>query len=490
MGGIEIDYCQIFDKVNQGIFILDIETAKILNANKRATEITGYSVMELINEQPLDISSLNLCFTKRDADETIQLDAANGNQAFECELKRKDGSTHWIEVSYTIANIGGKERGISFFHVIDDRKRAEISLQKSEANLRSIFNNTEISFVLLDKSFSILSFNETAKKRLERIYGVSFKQGVNWVSLISEENKRESNNRLNNVIAGNAVDFETYYEFVDGSVEWYRIWMNPVNDSTNNVIGVCISAANITDEKFSAMEREKLTIDLLRRNKDLQQFAYIVSHNLRAPVANIMGLTHILNNIELEKEEEKQINNEINIIVKKIDEVIQDLNSILQLNNRINEKKVPVSFSELIANIQTAFENLIQKENVQFICDFSETDKLLTLKSYLYCVFLNLISNSIKYRQPSHTPIIEIKSAIVGNKIELHFKDNGLGIDLEKRGNEIFGLYKRFHSHIEGKGMGLFMIKKHVELLGGKVTIKSEVNKGTEFRIEFENELK
>jgi signal transduction histidine kinase len=113
---------------------------------------------------------------------------------------------------------------------------------------------------------------------------------------------------------------------------------------------------------------------------------------------------------------------------------------------------------------------------------------LRTIKSYIYSIFYNLTSNSIKFKQPGIPPIIEISSFLSENKIVLLFKDNGLGIDLNKKGNQVFGLYKRFHLDTEGKGIGLYMVKTQVESLGGTIFIHSNVNTGTEFRIEFENE--
>jgi signal transduction histidine kinase len=93
----------------------------------------------------------------------------------------------------------------------------------------------------------------------------------------------------------------------------------------------------------------------------------------------------------------------------------------------------------------------------------------------------------VKYRQPDLEPIIEIKSRKLNNKIELLFRDNCMGIDLQKNGDQVFGLYKRFHNNeIQGKGLGLFMVKTQVEAIGGKISVNSEVNKGTEFKIEFD----
>jgi signal transduction histidine kinase len=119
--------------------------------------------------------------------------------------------------------------------------------------------------------------------------------------------------------------------------------------------------------------------------------------------------------------------------------------------------------------------NLIKEQKVKFIIDFSAANELLTLKSFMHSIFYNLISNSIKYRQPDLDPIIEIKSERSGNKFILIFTDNGIGIDLVKNKGQVFGLYKRFHSHVEGKGMGLFMVKTQVETLGGSISVESIV---------------
>jgi signal transduction histidine kinase len=125
---------------------------------------------------------------------------------------------------------------------------------------------------------------------------------------------------------------------------------------------------------------------------------------------------------------------------------------------------------------------------VEIQTDFSAVTELFTLRSYLHSIFYNLILNSIKYRQTDIPPAIMIKSDITQGGVTISVKDNGLGIDLGKKGKQLFGLYKRFHQHVEGKGMGLFMVKTQVEMLGGKITATSAVNKGTEFRIEFSSD--
>src|SRR6202012_3885495 len=105
-------------------------------------------------------------------------------------------------------------------------------------------------------------------------------------------------------------------------------------------------------------------------------------------------------------------------------------------------------------------------------------------------IFYNLILNSVKYRRLDIPCIIEIKSRLEGNGLELFFADNGTGIDLQKKGGEVFGLYKKFHESGEGKGVGLYMVKTQVEALGGRIGIQSSKNKGTKFNLEFTTEAR
>ncbi len=252
--------------------------------------------------------------------------------------------------------------------------------------------------------------------------------------------------------------------------------------NTKAVLGIGI---DITEQKQAETERTKMLNDIVQRNQDLEQFSYIVSHNLRAPVANILGLVDILQSVGVDNKEEKVVTGYLAIAAKNLDNVIMDINSILELKHHVNEKRELIKFSELLGEVEYSLDNAITDENVQIRSDFSEIHSMISLKSYLYSIFYNLISNSIKYRQPNTNALIEITSSLVNDNIIITFKDNGMGIDMKQNSNYLFGLYKRFHNHVDGKGMGLYMVKTQVESLGGKITVKSEVNKGTEFTIEF-----
>ncbi len=261
-----------------------------------------------------------------------------------------------------------------------------------------------------------------------------------------------------------------------------------IYDENKKPVRMVGAMRDITAEKLFAIERDKITSDLIRQNKNLEQFAYIVSHNLRAPIANISGLLRILQTPKLEEKTKKRSMDGLMTSLKKLDDVIIDLAYILQVKREIDEKREAVMFSSLLEDIKLSVRNSIEKENVSIVTDFSAA-AIFSVKSYLHSIFYNLISNSMKYKQPGRDPVIEISSRETESKTTLIFKDNGSGIDLTLFGDKIFGLYKRFHYDVEGRGMGLFMVKTQVESLEGNISVTSKLNEGTIFTIEFEKKL-
>lgn len=249
-------------------------------------------------------------------------------------------------------------------------------------------------------------------------------------------------------------------------------------------VNACVSNfSDVTERKLIEEEREKMSLDISERNKHLEQFAYIISHNLRSPVANILGLSNLIKN-STSQEEKEQMENYLFAAVEKLDTVVLDLNKILELRSAIGHQKEEISFEKLVEDILASIHNFIQEEQVQIFTDFSEIDKITSVRSYVHSIFYNLISNSIKYKKPGKEATITIKSKIEDEKIKLCFKDTGMGMDLNRYGDKVFKLYQRFERHIEGKGMGLFMVKAQIETLGGKVSVASTPGEGTEFTVE------
>lgn len=402
---------------------------------------------------------------------------------YTCDSPREE---RWFRMIVTPLNVN--KLGAVIMHLdISDQRRAKDQLERSEANLQAVIENTDASIYSLDRNLCYITFNKSLRNNLKDVYGLEIKTGdsvYKFLERIEPGDAAEWKATYTKALAGETVKFERefsypgFYSCISFSI--YPILENDV------VVGLSCFAIDVTKQKQDAIQKEKLLADIIHRNKNLEQFSYIVSHNLRAPVANILGLTDLLETSNY-SEDERTIIEGISTSVKKLDMVINDLNFVLQVNHKVNENKEKVQLSLLLSDIRSSISTLLNTEEVEIIADFSSVDEIPTLKSYLHSIFFNLISNSIKYAQPGIRPVIYITSYKGANSIQITFKDNGLGIDLEKNANNLFGLYKRFHSHTEGKGMGLYMVRKQVEALGGKITIDSAVNKGTTFTITFEN---
>ncbi|PBQ30889.1 hypothetical protein CNR22_03555 [Sphingobacteriaceae bacterium] len=241
--------------------------------------------------------------------------------------------------------------------------------------------------------------------------------------------------------------------------------------------------SDITEKKLIEEEREKMSRDITDRNKHLEQFAYIISHNLRSPVANILGLSNLIKN-STSPEEKEVMQNYLFTAVQKLDTVVMDLNKILELRSVLGMEKEQISLENLVSDIEASIQTYIMDESVTILTDFSEIEHITSVRSYIHSIFYNLISNSIKYKKTGLNVTITIKSSLEKEKIKLSFNDNGIGMDLNRYGDKVFKLYQRFERHIEGKGMGLFMVKSQVETLGGTIRVASKPGYGTEFIIE------
>jgi len=174
-----------------------------------------------------------------------------------------------------------------------------------------------------------------------------------------------------------------------------------------------------------------------------------------------------------------------------IDMTIKDLNQILSIRDVKEEAKEKVYFDKIMADIKQTLHDQIIKTNTQIDEDFTDAPHLHTLKGYIHSIIYNLVNNAIKYRQPNRSPHITIHSKQLKKNIYLSITDNGIGIDLHKNKDKIFGLYKRFHTqtHKEGKGLGLYLVKSQVESLGGKIEVESKVGLGTTFSLHLPQNL-
>lgn len=241
-------------------------------------------------------------------------------------------------------------------------------------------------------------------------------------------------------------------------------------------------ALDITETIQSRQQLEEVVQSLEKKSDELNEFAHLASHNMRAPVTNLIGL---LNHFDYQNPA-APLNAEI---LEKFGDTVDQLNLTLEEMHQVLRVRAQKSFNYNTVNLQDLVDGIrlrlskqIKASRFRVVTNF-EVENVKYEKSHLENLFMNLISNALTYRRNDGTPYIQIQSSRSGDHIQLEFKDNGLGIDLEKHEKNLFGMYKRFHDNPEGRGVGLYLVKRQLSALGGTISVKSEPNVGSTFTV-------
>lgn len=376
---------------------------------------------------------------------------------------------------------------------ISDRVKAEDE-NKFQANILSKIGQ---GVVATDSEGKIQYFNAAA----EKIYGWKFEDVVdeNLVELMFPDFCESD--LLREIMEKISCDrtFSSQYDGrkSDGTKFPVQVTMSGITDEDEETTGVICIFSDISKLKRSELKLRELnenltsyTNELVSANKGLEQFSYIVSHNLRAPVANIIGISEIIADDDIDSATKEKLVSDMLKNVERLDMVVRDLNNILKVKADYNRAREHVNFQCLTDDVLQMTGSILENQKIRIKTDFKDWEGMLTSRSYLHSVFYNLILNSIKYKHPDRDLVLKIVSKSNKEFNSLIFLDNGLGIKLGTNKEELFQLYKRQHLHIEGKGMGLFMVKTQLELIGGKISIDSKLNEWTKVTIEFSNNNK
>ena len=244
-------------------------------------------------------------------------------------------------------------------------------------------------------------------------------------------------------------------------------------------------AKDITYKKKLEEERAIHLVKLDRNNKELKNLNYKTSHDLRSPVNNLLTLCNLLDLNNSTDEETLKIFNLIQLSSQGLKASLDSYLDSLAQTEKSEPNLIQVQFNVVLQQVEQSISALIQSANATITCDFSEIEYTQYNHSYLESIFLNLITNSIKYAKPETFPQITIVTKLDGENKKLIYSDNGLGFDMNVVGDKIFNLNQRFHDNSDSKGVGLYLVHNHVTSLGGSISVDSKVNGGTTFTICF-----
>jgi signal transduction histidine kinase len=230
-------------------------------------------------------------------------------------------------------------------------------------------------------------------------------------------------------------------------------------------------------------ELSHTNVELARQNNQLEQFSYIIAHNLRGGVARILGLANLIKGKPFNPAQDQQVVDLIHASVLELDTTIYDLNGILEIKKGIHGSYELIRFTDCFTKVKNILNDKIIESNAVLNANFAEAPTCYAIPSYIESILYNLTSNGIKYKAPNRVPTISLSTIKENDQLVLTVSDNGIGMDLSNLKEKLFTLYQRFHYHVEGKGLGLFLVKTQVEALNGTIEIDSKVNQGTTFTI-------
>lgn len=244
-------------------------------------------------------------------------------------------------------------------------------------------------------------------------------------------------------------------------------------------------AKNVTENRKLSDDRNRLISKLTKTNNDLKQLTFSTSHDLRSPLGNILGILSIIDTSAIDDKETLELLDMLKISAEKMHHTLdKQIDSIRESENveveteEINLHSCLQSTIESIKSYVNTSQTIIRK-------DFSAFNTVFFNNAYMESIFLNLITNSIRYSDPEKKPVIEIKTGFDKGNKTMTFSDNGLGMDMKAVKGKIFGFNQTFHDNKESKGIGLYLVNNHIQAMGGTICVESEIGKGSTFKITF-----
>jgi signal transduction histidine kinase len=265
-----------------------------------------------------------------------------------------------------------------------------------------------------------------------------------------------------------------------------------VDGAGNDEIGILSGGFNNMLEQIEKMNRylkennkalKNYSLSLERTNKELEEFAYISSHDMKSPITSLIGMLTLIQQKDAVQPGRQHLFELAVNSARQMQKTINALNEIIAFRKTLKVAREKIDLKEALEEVELRIYDMITSSGAVIQADFAECRFVHYPAVHLKSIFQNLLTNAIKYKQEAYPPLIDIRSYYEDKFVVLEVKDQGMGIDMNLYKDKLYGLFQRFHTHVEGTGIGLHMIYSIVESYGGKIHIESEVNKGTTFKI-------
>ena len=347
-------------------------------------------------------------------------------------------------------------------------------LAADEARFRSIFENSPELILYQNEESIILDANPAFLQLVQESKENVLNRHYN--DFLPPEVQPWFLEKLKEGFTGKIIRFDMYAAQGNSAPRYWDVVKVPVKEN-GKVVGVHMTARDITEK----VETQK---ELFEQNKDLQQFTYIVSHNLRSPLSNAIGLAGVLGMEQPGTPAFENTRTHLQTSLHQLDQILEDMNNILAIGHKqdlINFGDVPLA--EVVQQVVQNLQEVVDECGGTVRVSIPDGFQVRANRAYLHSVFFSLLSNAIKYRSEQRPLQVDLTATEEEKSKVITFADNGLGIDLEQVGADMFKLYKRFHPHHPGRGLGLYLVKMHLESMGGRIEVSSQLNAGTSFLV-------
>jgi PAS domain S-box-containing protein len=280
----------------------------------------------------------------------------------------------------------------------------------------------------------------------------------------------------------NSLEVTKRYIHKTGRTVWVTLIVSKIWKKEKNVVNHITIVEDITERKRAEEELKQSFEVVSEQNKRLLNFSYIVSHNLRSHTSNIQSISSFLEIAETQKEREDMIDL-LKQVSHSLNETMSNLNEVVSIRTNINLTVEQLNLHDYIENAKVVLSKQMQSKFAKVHNLVAPSIEVLYNAAYLESILLNFISNALRYSHPDRKPIIRI--SYDEQQKTLTIEDNGIGIDLEKNGAKLFGMYKTFNNNPDSKGIGLFITKNQIDAMGGRIETESKLGVGTTFTIYF-----
>ncbi|GHA78214.1 sensor histidine kinase [Pontibacter akesuensis] len=488
-------YRLLVEGVHEYAIFLISPTGYVQTWNAGAEKIKGYRPEEIIGQH------FSKFYPQEALDDSYpekELEWATRHGRFEDEGWRvkKDGSMFWANVILTAIYSSNSKELIGFSKItrdLTDRKLLEDKLSKAMEELKESEESARLltegvkdyAIFMLTPEGNIATWNRGA----EHIKGYTADEiiGQHFSVFYTDEarERRFPEYELKMAIEQGRFEDEGWRLRKDGTQIWVNVVITPVYNAEAKHLGFTKVTRDLSERRKNEELMHK-NRELHKINTDLDNFVYTVSHDLKAPIANLEGLIAMLKmDLGADASKHAEVLGRIDNSVVRLNNIILDLTDISRVQNEESPVE-KVNLEELLQEVTGSLEDLIASYHAVIQPDFSGFRYMSYSRKNLRSILFNLLSNAIKYSSPERQPIIQIKTEKLHEQGQylLTVADNGLGIHI-KHTYKIFSMFKRMHTHVEGTGLGLYLVKRILENSEDRVEVESEVGKGSTFKLYF-----